>query len=196
MDEPKKRGRGRPPKETPKTPIDPKNPLEVIRQPKPSNVPQNVEIPEGDNNKYTSLAVAIMQLPKIDLKAPNTAMPRITEYFQLCADCDIKPAVNGLSLCLGLDRRRLWEIKTDQDYQAPIHSTNKEAIKYAYDSLEFMWETYMQNGKINPVSGIFLGKNYFGYKDQQEYVLTPNAQGLSGADAATIEAKYAELPED
>lgn len=32
----------------------------------------------------------------------------------------------------------------------------------------------MQNGKINPVSGIFLGKNNFGYQDKQEMVLTPN----------------------
>jgi hypothetical protein len=52
----------------------------------------------------------------------------------------------------------------------------------------------MTNGKINPVSGIFLGKNNFGYQDKQEYVLTPNQQ-LSGADPATIEAKYAELPD-
>ena len=40
--------------------------------------------------------------------------------------------------------------------------------------MENMWENYMQNGKINPVSGIFLGKNNFGYQDKQEMVLTPN----------------------
>jgi hypothetical protein len=52
----------------------------------------------------------------------------------------------------------------------------------------------MQNGKINPVSGIFLGKNNFGYQDKQEYVLTPSS-GVEAVDAKTIEAKYAELPE-
>jgi hypothetical protein len=40
--------------------------------------------------------------------------------------------------------------------------------------LEALWEDYMQNGKINPVSGIFIGKNHFGYQDKQEVVLTPN----------------------
>ena len=40
--------------------------------------------------------------------------------------------------------------------------------------MEILWENYMQNGKINPVSGIFLGKNNFGYQDKQEMVLTPN----------------------
>lgn len=35
-------------------------------------------------------------------------------------------------------------------------------------------EDYMLNGKINPVSGIFLMKNNFGYTDKSEVVLTPN----------------------
>ena len=68
-------------------------------------------------------------------------------------------------------------------------------IKKAYGFLEEMWESYMLNGKINPVSGIFLSKNlFYGYADKQEFVLTPN-NGVSEADAATIAAKYDELPE-
>jgi hypothetical protein len=62
--------------------------------------------------------------------------------------------------------------------------------------LEALWEDYMQNGKINPVSGIFLGKNNFGYSDKQEYVLTPNTGEIEQRNVAEIEAKYAELPED
>jgi hypothetical protein len=52
----------------------------------------------------------------------------------------------------------------------------------------------MMNGKINPVSGIFLGKNNFGYKDQQEYVLTPNQKQVAPEDVKIIESKYEELP--
>ncbi|MBQ1981636.1 MAG: hypothetical protein II229_00240 [Clostridia bacterium] len=40
--------------------------------------------------------------------------------------------------------------------------------------MELMWEEYMVHGKINPVTGIFLAKNNFGYQDKQEMVLTPN----------------------
>jgi len=29
----------------------------------------------------------------------------------------------------------------------------------------------MLNGKINPVSGIFLGKNHYGYVDKVDYVV-------------------------
>ena len=53
-----------------------------------------------------------------------------------------------------------------------------------------MWETYMNSGKINPVSGIFLGKNNFGYQDKQEMVLTPNAQQESDFSAEDIRKRY------
>lgn len=38
-------------------------------------------------------------------------------------------------------------------------------IKKAIMILEEMWVDYMQNGKLNPASGIFLAKNMFGYRD-------------------------------
>ena len=47
-------------------------------------------------------------------------------------------------------------------------------IKKYIDLLEEMWIDYMQNGKVNPASGIFLGKNLFSYKDTQDVILTPN----------------------
>ena len=41
------------------------------------------------------------------------------------------------------------------------------------------------NGKVNPASGIFIGKNYLDMKDQTDVVITPNnpMQGLD-ADSA------------
>jgi hypothetical protein len=59
-------------------------------------------------------------------------------------------------------------------------------IKKGYDSLEQLWEYYMQNGKINPVSGIFLAKNNFGYVDKTEYTIEPKAT-LNESD---LEQKY------
>ena len=196
LTESEKRGRGRPRKyteENPKPKRDEKNPLEMIRKPSNSWLPNAVELPEGDNNKYTTFALALMRLPKIDLRDPKQMRERVGEYFQLCADFDMKPAVTALGLSLGMDRRRLWEVKNGQDYQG-MPQESKDIIKMAYDSLEMLWESYMQNGKINPVSGIFLGKNNFGYKDQQEYVVTPNTMG-EDESPDVIAAKYDELPE-
>jgi hypothetical protein len=48
----------------------------------------------------------------------------------------------------------------------------------------------MNSGKINPVSGIFLGKNNFGYQDKTEYVLTPNQKQESDYNADEISKRY------
>ena len=58
--------------------------------------------------------------------------------------------------------------------------------------LDLQMVDYMQNGKINPVSGIFLMKNNFGYADKQEVVVTPqNPLGEVG-DIKQIEDRYRE----
>lgn len=188
MDEPKKRGPGRPRK------VPDVNPMEVIRQPKKTNLPNAVQLPDGDNNKYTSFALDIMKLPHFDLANPQQIQARIQDYFQLCANNDMKPGVATLALALGTHRVRLWEIANDQPQQLKLPQACKDQIKMAYNALDALWEIYMQNGKINPASGIFLGKNNFGYADTQEYVLTPNQQE-GHVDPKTIEAKYEELPE-
>ena len=53
----------------------------------------------------------------------------------------------------------------------------------------------MQNGQVNPVSGIFLGKNHFGYRDQQEHILTPNNPLGNDVDSESIARKYDDIPD-
>ena len=62
----------------------------------------------------------------------------------------------------------------------------------AYQLLNAQMENYMQNGKINPVAGIFLMKNNMGYADKQEVVLTPNQQLGEQVPAEDLEKKYLE----
>jgi hypothetical protein len=144
----------------------------------------------GDNTKYLSHALMIRDMPPIDIGDPEQVRGRINEYFALCAANDMKPSATGFRNALRIGKTTLWEWKQGS-YRA---NTHQAIICEAYDVLEALWEDYMQNGKINPVSGIFLGKNNFGYQDKQEYVLTPNSN--DSVDAKTIEAKYAELPEE
>lgn len=191
-----KRGRGRPPKYTkdnPKPPA-PKTATEIIKKPQNTNAPTTIELPEGDNNKYTTFALAIMQLPKIDYKDPQQLRNRVIEYFQLCAEHDMKPGVAAVGLAIGLDRRRLWEIRSGTK-NVVMPQECKDIVNSVYDSLEVLWEGYMTSGKINPVSGIFLAKNNFGYQDKQEYVVTPNTMSQE-TPVEVIEAKYDALPED
>ena len=154
--------------------------------------PQNqmLDTQPGDNSKFLVHALKVRDLPRIDISDPVQVKDRISEYFALCAVDDIKPTVKGFLNALRVGKTTLWEWKQGA-YRAGTHQA---IILEAYDLLEEMWEHYMMNGKINPVSGIFLGKNNFGYQDKQEYVVTPNT-GVDSVDVKTIEAKYAELPD-
>lgn len=146
----------------------------------------------GDNSKYLGHAMVVARMPLVDLNDINAVRERIDWYFNHCFANDMKPTVSGLCNSLKISRQTLMMWRQgrfrDESYQA--------VVLEAYGMMEELWENYMQNGKINPVSGIFLGKNNFGYADKQEMVVTPNTGVPEAIDPTLIEAKYAELPED
>lgn len=170
-------------KSVPDTP-KPKN-MNMMRE---TTIGVDLTVP-GDNNKFLSHNLAVMRMPAIDISNPTLVRQRINDYFQLCADNDMKPSVKGLTNALKIGRTTLWEWK-----HGNVRAGSHQAIVLeAYDALEALWLDYMQNGKINPISGIFLGKNLFpDYKDQQEYVVTPNTK-MTQIDPATLEEKYADV---
>ena len=149
---------------------------------------------EGDNTKYLTLGMELFKLPAIDLKEPEQVINRLNEFFEIHARYDMKPTVAGMGMALGLDRRRLWEIKTGnygtQKSLEALPTLTKDSIKKAYEYMELLWENYMQNGKINPVSGIFLGKNNFGYQDKTEHVITPTINSDSDYSTDDIRKRY------
>ena len=126
----------------------------------------------GDNTKYITFAMESMNMPKLDFNDVPAVQERIQWYFNRCAQFDMKPGVVGLANALGVDRKTLWAWKSGQNRAA--NAALIDTIKKAYVVLEEMWEAYMQNGKVSPPNGIFLGKNNFGYVDQVEHVITPN----------------------
>ena len=148
----------------------------------------------GDNTKYLQLGRELFNLPTIDLREPEQVKDRLNEFFVIHENYDMKPTVAGMGMALGLDRRRLWEIRTGnfgtQKSLSELPTLSKDLIKKAYEYMEILWENYMQNGKINPVSGIFLGKNNFGYQDKTEYVVTPNVNNDSDYNADDIKKRY------
>jgi transcriptional regulator with XRE-family HTH domain len=115
----------------------------------------------------------LFNLPTIDRKDPQQVSDRINLYFTRCCEADIKPSVAGLANALGVQRQAIWDIRSGNDLRG-FSPESADLIKKAHGILGELWEDYMQNGKVNPVAGIFLGKNHFGYKDQQEVVVTPN----------------------
>lgn len=126
----------------------------------------------GDNTKYLSFAMQFFSLPALDFNDVESVKERLHFYFTRCAEEDMKPSVAGMATALGVDRRTLWEWKTGGRRE----TTNglADTIKKGYQICELLWNDYMLNGKINPASGIFIGKNYLDMKDQTDVVVTPN----------------------
>ena len=148
----------------------------------------DVDTTPGDNARYLRHSLSMWDLPVIDISDPKQVEERIVWYFDKCADDDMKPTVSGMALALGVDRRTLYDWSRG-NVRGVTHSP---IVKKAMDLLAAMWEDYMQNGKINPVSGIFLGKNHFGYQDKQEIVVEPKNPLGEAENAEEIKRKYLE----
>lgn len=144
----------------------------------------------GDNSRFLRFAMASLNLPPIDISDANQVEKRIQEYFAFCIENDRKPNIVGMANWLGVDRDTVASWRRGE-YRVASHST---LIKKYITLLEELWVDYMQNGKVNPASGIFLGKNCFGYKDVQDVVVTPNNPLGNELSAEDIAVKYKELP--
>ena len=136
----------------------------------------------GDNSRFLRHALVSWDLPPIDISDPKQVENRIIEYFTYCAENDRKPNMVGMSNWLGVDRDTVKTWKSGE-YRGETHSA---VVKKAVDIMEELWVDYMLNGKVNPASGIFLGKNMFGYKDTQDVVVTPNRPMGEDPDEATL----------
>lgn len=148
---------------------------------------QTVHTEPGDNRKYILHSLRLAELPKLNLTSVEEVTQRIKDYFTICAEDDMKPSVAGLALAMDIDRRYLWEIREGRKGKNPaVADTLKKAMKI----LDLQMVDYMQNGKINPVSGIFLMKNNFGYADKQEVVLAPNNPLGDTKDTKELEEQY------
>lgn len=134
-----------------------------------------VNMEAGDNSRYTSHSLEIASLPPIDLNDPTAVWTRIQEYFHIVVKNDMKPTLAGVSMALGMSRSQFynWAFETKR-----MNSPQVEMAQKVYQILNSSWEDYMLNGKVNPASGIFIGKNNFGYSDEQKLTVTNSNDSL------------------
>jgi len=144
-----------------------RDPSTKIRNSKNDFGQENVE--PGDNSRYLRLARVAMNLAPINPHDPVQLEGRINEYFDFCEQNDMKPNIIGMANWIGVSRVTLNAWRRGE----MTAEENTEVINKARIVLEDMWQMYMMNGKINPASGIFLGKNLFGYRDVQDVVVEP-----------------------
>ena len=174
---------------------------EVVKQRRPKrSEAMKPHVNPGDNRRYLHHARQLMGLGRPDMTKKELVLDRINYYFDLCETNDTKPSVEGLALAFGADRKLLyrWANGIESDY---IPSEVRTILLNAYTALNSLMVEYMQNGKINPVSGIFLMKNNMGYADQTEIVVTPNnplgaEQSAEDLQKRITDGVVVEIPEE
>ncbi len=149
---------------------------------------RNKSLTRQDMSRYIREARANMDLPEIDISDPVQVTDRMNWYLDRCEANGNKPTLVGLCNSLGIDRKTLYRWGAGIDR---LTTHQKIIVKYK-NLLEELWETEMVEGKINPIVGIFIGKNHFGYADKQEVVLTPNNPYGEQKTNAELEERYLE----
>lgn len=151
-------------------------------------------VEEGDNARYLTHMVSLKAQPGIDLNNPEAVQKRIEWYFQKCIEDDMKPGIEALALALHVNRKTLYSWAHDMTRR---NSAQSDAVKDAYQLISAMMEAYMQNGKINPVAGIFLMANNMGYQQKVTHEVEPpqTSSLLEGKSVEELRARYADVIE-
>ena len=122
-------------------------------------------------------------------KDDDECAERLNDYFRECQEQSRMPTVENMALALGVTRGTLWDWENGRRQS----STRADMIKKAKEIMASIDADLVSKGKIPQVTYIFRAKNYYGMKDQQDVVLTPNTSPLGEQkDAEGLQKKYLE----
>lgn len=101
----------------------------------------------------------------------------MSDYFELCKRTDTLPTVTSLALWLGCDRDTIYNHANNPN--SIFSACLKNTLVYLHSAME----NGTLSGDINPVTYIFLAKNYFGLRDDKNIqVSATNSQGSPNAE--------------
>lgn len=133
------------------------------------------------------LAVRNTERPKTDEECSQ----RIDTYFRYCQSNGMRPGIEGLCLCIGITRQTLYNWKVGKGCSEERSAMTRAAIQFIVANLE----NAFMSGRLNPVSGIFMLKNWANYADRQDISINAS-EGTDDLDDGensieALEKKYA-----
>lgn len=145
-------------------------------------------MPKGYNAKMVSFILAITPKEPLDYSDVDEMERRFYNYLEMCAAWDMKVGNQAAYTAIGITKEQAWEWENVTKGN-PLRT---DFIKKVRQICGLYREGLMQDGKINPVTGIFWQKNYDGMKDLSEVVLTPNNPLGDSKDTEALKQKYLE----
>lgn len=123
-----------------------------------------------ENMKRITSARSMWSMTPVDLEDSRKTKYRIRKYWQFCMDNNEMANPVGLCSFLGVSRKKMNEWKA-----GVFGSTiGEKLVQDALLQMENAWFNEFERNKNLPTYYIFIGKNWFGYKDTQDIQLTPN----------------------
>lgn len=155
---------------------------------------------EQDDDKRTFIGKSLQNILSINrafdepVHTDEDLCQRLDWFFETCANTNQLPTVEKMCLAIGWPRETVFEMING--IRKGFSNNTADILKKAKNLIASLDAELAQEGKIQPVVYLFRAKNYYNMRDQQDVVLTPNNRLNEYQDRSTIEAKYAELPEE
>lgn len=117
---------------------------------------------------------------------------RIDSYFDNCKKSGLRPGVETLALSLAVCRQTIWRwsrgIGCDEEWS--------EEIQYALQRIAATLEQAHLQGKINPVSAIFLSKCWLGYRENDVVKDAPGLPDTAHLSPEQVQEQLLDIPLD
>lgn len=114
----------------------------------------------------------------------------VREYIQLCYDTNTIPTITTAATWLDCNRDTLYAHANNSN--SPFSDTCKKIV----DLCHFALENGAIGGKVNAVLFMFLGKNYFGLKDDKNITVTPATNNSNLDTQSTMDAIQKQIEEE
>lgn len=151
-------------------------------------------------NAIIASTLLTLTIPKPDMNDVEDVKKSVALYFQNCAEKNVRPAISGICVALGITRQQFLEAcETGQ----LTYRYAPSAIALPNDTWQFlvdirsnyaaMIESFLETNMIHPSAGIFLLKNNCGYQDEITHNYNVNKTSV---DLSALAEKYAKELEE
>lgn len=114
----------------------------------------------------------------------------LLEYFELCDKTDTVPTITAIATWLKCNKDTIYAHANNPN--SPFSGLLKNVINICHTSLE----NGAVDGKVNSVVYIFMGKNYFGLRDDKNITVTPTSDNTQISSKSTMDAIQKQLEEE
>lgn len=151
-------------------------------------------------NAIIASTLITLTIPKPDINDLDSVKRSVALYFQTCAEKNVRPAISGVCVALGITRQQFLEAcETGQlsyRYAPSAISLPSDIWQFLVDirsNYAAMIESFLETNMIQPSAGIFLLKNNCGYQDE----ITHNYNvSRTSVDLSALAQKYAQELEE